>query len=276
MFTGKKLIGRFASFIIILCITFSSFQPGPVSAQAQDGLKRQVNAESGRVSFISPESGRVLVAAKALGTFIRPQDPALALVKRFGSEFGLRNPGSELSEIETSRPEDGRVIVRYQQNHQGIPVMGGELIVNTNDNGDLYSVSGEVSPNLSLPTQPKVGPAQARDSALQSVAKWYEKTSADFSASAPVLWIFDESLLQPSKRPVELVWRMEVTSVDNSMPVRELVLVNAQRGGISLHFNQVDTAWSAQTSNTLQDPNPTETPTPTETPASTDNTSPDG
>ena len=36
---------------------------------------------------------------------------------------------------------------------------------------------------------------------------------------------------------------MEVTSVDNSLPLRELVLINAQRGNISLHFNQVDTAW---------------------------------
>ena len=29
------------------------------------------------------------------------------------------------------------------------------------------------------------------------------------------------------------------------MPVRELVLVNAQHGDVSLHFNQVDTAWTA-------------------------------
>ena len=35
--------------------------------------------------------------------------------------------------------------VRYQQNYQGIPVMGGELIVNTDENGDLYSMNGEVS-----------------------------------------------------------------------------------------------------------------------------------
>ena len=43
---------------------------------------------------------------------------------------------------------------------------------------------------------------------------------------------------------VELVWRMEVTTRDNAMPVRELVLVDAQRGSISLHFNQIDTAWA--------------------------------
>ena len=142
-------------------------------------------------------------------------------------------------------PGDGRLIVRYQQNHQGIPVMGGELIVNTNENGDLYSINGEISADLSLSTQPTIDPEQARQSALQAIAKWYQKTLTDFIVSEPELWIFDESLLRTSTRPVELVWRMEVTSLDKSMPVRELVLVNAQRGNISLHFNQVDTAWAA-------------------------------
>jgi len=38
-----------------------------------------------------------------------------------------------------------------------------------------------------------------------------------------------------------LVWRMEVESTD-LLPVRELVLVDAQRGYITLHFNQVEVA----------------------------------
>ena len=121
--------------------------------KAGDGLKRQVNAESGRVQFSSaPESGRVLPASKALGTFIRPQDPALALANRYAPEFGIKDPARELSEIKTSHPADGRVTVRDQQNYQGIPVLGvGELIVNTNpENGDLYSMNGEVSPDLAL------------------------------------------------------------------------------------------------------------------------------
>ncbi len=77
------------------------------------------------------------------------------------------------------------------------------------------------------------------------MAKWYGMTPEDFTSTEPELWIYDESLLQPSTRPAELTWRIEVTPKDGGMPVRELVLVNAQRGGISLHFNQVDTAWPA-------------------------------
>ncbi|MDX1379358.1 MAG: hypothetical protein R3307_10950, partial [Anaerolineales bacterium] len=239
----KTRINTFAAVLMILTLVLSAALPSAASAQGGDGVKRQVNPQSGRVSFIGPESGRALSASKALGTFFRPQDPAMALAKRFAPEFGLMNPERDLSEIKANRSENGRLTVRYQQSYKGIPVMGGELIVNTNEKGDLYSMNGEVSPNLSLPTQPTVDSAQAAETVLQAVAKWYERSPADFIVSEPELWIYDESLLKPSTRPVELVWRMEVTPVDQGMPVRELVLVDAQRGGISLHFNQVDTAW---------------------------------
>ena len=231
------------SMIVVFTLLFSSASLSSVSAQEGDGLERQVNPQTGKVSFLGPESGRTLSAAKALGTFLRPQDPALVLAKRFGPEFGLKNPERELSELKTARAEDGRITTRYQQNHEGIPVMGGELIVNTNDSGDLYSMNGEVSSSLSLSTQPAIDAEQAKEIALRSVAKWYQKASEDFLTSEPALWIYDESLLRPSTRPAELVWRMDVTPRDASMPVRELMLVNAHRGGISLHFNQVDTAW---------------------------------
>ena len=99
----------------------------------------------------------------------------------------------------------------------------------------------------------------AKQTALQAVAKWNQKTSEDFLVSEPQLWIFDESLLRPSIRPAELVWRMEVTPKDIGMPIRELVLINAQRGGISLYFNQIDTAWSGSKQ---ADDAPTSTPEP--------------
>src|SRR5215213_8079996 len=238
---------QITSIIVILTILFSGLPMRSVSAQRNDGLKRRVDPQTGRVSFLGPESGRALPASQALGiaSFTRPADPALALAKRFGSEFGLQNPERDLKEMKSHhhQAEDGRITARYQQHYQGIPVLGGELIVNTNGNGDLYSMNGEVSPDLSLSTQPAIDSEQARQSALGAVAKWYQKTTADFAASEPELWIYDESLLQPGTRPAELVWRMEVTPKNTGMPVRELVLVDAQRGSLSLHFNQIDNSW---------------------------------
>ena len=245
MFTGRKLLSVM-SMILILILLFSGFPIQSASAQGKDGLKRQVNPQTRKLSFIGPENGSVLPVSSALGLSlsVRLQDPSLALAKRFGPEFGLKDPERDLIVSKTNRSENGSITVRYQQNYQGIPVMGGELIVNTDENGNFYSMNGEVSPDLSLPIQPTINAEQARQTTLQAVAKWYQRTSEDFLVSEPALWIYDESLLRSSSRPVELVWLMEVRSKDMGMPVRELVLVNARRGNISLHFNQVDTAWT--------------------------------
>jgi len=259
MDTNKNFLKLF-SILAVLTMLLSNVQPPRVQAQGGDGLKRQVNAQNGRIHFIGPENGHMVPASKALGLgqAAHAKDPAMALAERFGPEFGLKNPGRELAESKKNKDKNGKVTVKYQQKHEGVPVMAGELIVNTDENGDLYSINGEISPLLAISTQPAIGSTQAKQTALSAMAKWYQKTPEDFTATEPELWIYDESLLQPSTRPVELTWRMEVTAKDNSMPVRELVLVNAERGSISLHFNQVDTAWTAtrkvekalQTSNT--------------------------
>ena len=230
-------------FIISCLLSLHLPSAQAVLAQGTVEIKRQYDPVSGKVSFISAENGRPLAASQVLGTSpgIRLADPALAIAQRFAPEFGIKDPLRELTAMRTKHPGNGRLMMRYQQNYQGVPVMGGELIVNTNENGDLYSMNGEVAAGLSLLTQPTIQPDQARQIALEAIAKWYGKRPSDFTASDPALWIFDESLLRPSQRPVELVWRIDVKPVDALVPLRELVLVNAQRGNISLHFNQIDT-----------------------------------
>jgi Zn-dependent metalloprotease len=267
---GRYFFSRVAVLLTILVMLITQMQAQPVLAQngKGDGLERQVNAETGRLSFITAEGGQPLSAARAFGEMsIRPQDPALALATRYGPEFGLKDPQSELAAAKSEQGEDGRLTVRYQQEYQEIPVMGGELIVNTNDQGDLYSINGEVSPDLSVSTQAEITAEAARQAALDGMAQWYKRPAEEFVSTEPALWVYDESLLKESTRPVELVWRMEVTASDAGMPVRELVLVSAQNGSVTLHFNQVDTAWKAAAGPDqapMAAPEPRETPIPAE------------
>jgi Zn-dependent metalloprotease len=248
---------RSLSILFIFTLLLSGFRlPSAFARQGPGGIEHKINAQTGKVSFIGPEKGQILSAADALGadSAARPSDPAMALAKRFGSEFGLKDPERDLKEMKSDHSGDGRITIHYQQNYQGIPVLGGELIVNTNQNGDLYSINGEVSPALALSIEPAISADQATNTALQAAAKWYQKAPKDFVVSEPELWVYDESLLRPSTRPAELVWRMEITPQNASMPVRELVLVNAYKGGISLHFNQLDTAWKAPEHAQLKQP----------------------
>jgi bacillolysin len=246
MRTKQRTTRPVFSIVIILILCVSMFHPPAVFAQGTGGVKHQVNAQTGRVSFLLPETGLVLPAREALNGMSlseRHADPAAALTNRFGIEFGLQDPARELVPIQRRETDNGQIKVRYQQSYQGIPVIGGELIVHTNGEGDLYSINGEVARDLSLPTEAAIQPEEAQGSALAAMAKWYQTSSADFTVSAPELWVLDPALLMPGSRPPELVWRMEVTTADQAVPVRELVLVNAIRGNISLHFNQIDTAW---------------------------------
>ena len=246
MQTKQNTTSSIFSAAIILILIFSAFRPLTAQAQGVGGVRRQVNAQTGKVSFILPEGTAVLSAQQALSGMPlseRRADPAMALAQRFGTQFGLKDPGRELVEIRRSESDHGRLNVRYQQSYQGIPVMGGELIVHTNGQGDLYSINGEVAVDLSLPAEPVIQREEAEHSALQAVGKWYQKNQDELHVSPPELWVFDPSLLMPSSRSPELVWRMEVIAVDQRVPIRELVLVNAVRGNISLHFNQIDTAW---------------------------------
>ena len=169
----RRLVNILLSISILLSMALSLARPEPAAAQGKDGLDRQLNAQTGKLSFIAPEDGQPLSAAKVLGISpsARAEEPAMALAKRFGPEFGLQAPERDLRPIKTDRPGDGRLTVRYQQKHNDIPVMGGELIVNTDGEGDLYSINGEVSPDLSLSTQPAIDSEQARQAALKVGAR---------------------------------------------------------------------------------------------------------
>src|SRR5512133_1432868 len=191
MFPQRNL-RRMISILVILATMFSSAPGKFASAQGGDRLRWEVNSQTGKVSFIGPENGSMLSASNVLGVASAPPaEAALAFAKQYGPAFGLQDPERDLVVSKTSQGDRGRIAVHYQQNYQGIPIMGGELIVNTDENGDLYSMNGEVSPDLSLPTQPAIDPRQASQTALRAVAKWYRKAPEDFLVSAPALWIYD-------------------------------------------------------------------------------------
>ncbi len=130
--------------------------------------------------------------------------------------------------------------MRYQQTYQGIPVLGAELIVQLDGAQRLLSMSGEALDGIQVTTTPAVDAQTARLTALEMTAKTYGMPVEGLQAGEPALWVYNPRLLDDPSIPLTgLVWRTEVTAVGLE-PVRELVLVDAQRGGVRLHFNQVD------------------------------------
>ncbi len=210
------------------------------AATSSQGLKRGHNPETGKLSFIGGGSP-IKIHGAGNQRDMTPENRAMNITAVYGKEFGLNNPSQELKLLKSQKDHSGNDIVHYQQTHNGVPVIAGELIVNMNANGDLLSMSGEVSSDLVLDTKPSIQIRTASTRALNAVSTWHNVGISELTSTAPELWIFDESLLTSSMRPVELVWRMEVTAKDATQPIREMMLVNAQTGNISSHTNEVDT-----------------------------------
>jgi Zn-dependent metalloprotease len=197
--------------------------------------------ETGKLSFLGASPESPIIVQSALMEGLSPEDRAMAVLGVYGSDFGLKSPAQELTLMRVRSNEKGRTSVRYQQVYESIPVLAGELIVNQDSMGRLLSISGEISPALSTSTTPTFLSPDAKKLALEAVAKYYGLSTGDLEATDPELWVFDERLLRPSSRPATLVWRMDVTGIRRT-DIRELVLINADFGGIALHFNQVDAA----------------------------------
>jgi Zn-dependent metalloprotease len=243
---NTRRISRLGQLLLTFVFVLSISLQGIHRAAAQDrgGVRVRHNPHTGKVSFIGADPAHPITVRGALAPGLVGNDRAMAMVRPYAADFGLKQPDRELK-VKKAEKTNGRQVTNYQQTYQDVPVMAGELVVNATDDGGLVSINGEISPDLSLDTVPAVTAVQATTTALGLVAKWYRSSPADFDVSEPALWIYDSQLLQPDGTAPSLAWRMDVTAKDKSKLVRELVLVDAQRGEITLHFNQDDTAWGS-------------------------------
>lgn len=207
-----------------------------------DGAEIAFHAETGRIRFVGTEAGRPVPRLPGLLPSASPEVAARAYLSRCGSAFGLRDQARELRVLSEAIADRGRSFVRFQQVYQGIPVIGGELILQMDADKNVVSVNGEILPGLALDVAPAISAEAARLRALEKVAKDHGLDMQALTTSEPELWIYNPVILGgPGPRLSRLVWRLEVQPVE-LLPIRELVLVDAQIGVVLLHFNQIDTA----------------------------------
>jgi Zn-dependent metalloprotease len=280
--------------VMLLSLAVQSFVPVAPDSRAnavasdQNAIRKSYHPQTGKLTFLGADPKQPIQVKTAMLPGMLPEARAQSILAEYGPEFGIQDPSRELIVRKTTQPGKDRQTIRYQQVFKDIPVLGGELIVNMQTDGALLSMNGEISPAIILSTKPIITSASARQTAMETITATYSVSISKLTATEPALWFFDERLFKDSQRPVELVWRVEVSAAD--FPVRELVLINAQTGAISLHFNQIDAAWTygeyrslletgdtptptdtdTPTPTDTDTPTPTETPTPSETPAPTD------
>ncbi|HVE26272.1 MAG TPA: M4 family metallopeptidase [Sporichthya sp.] len=168
---------------------------------------------------------------------------ARAHLARAAALFGLTDVAHELR-LEPDPAGLGDTLgtdklARFQQMRDGVPVLGGELVVTLDAVGALKSVTGELAPAGSDPN-PTVTAAEAQATALTAVRRDHPDTRPEaIRSTRPELWHLDPALLGvPATRHLEPgpVWRMEVGDHGG---VRELVLVDAHSGVVPLQLNLI-------------------------------------
>ncbi|MCS7088866.1 MAG: M4 family metallopeptidase [Thermoflexales bacterium] len=198
------------------------------------------------VRFLSGTQELPLLQVEQFSNTAHAVSAAQHYLAQCGHVFGLRDPQSELVVMrQTTSSEEGKkphTFVRFQQVYRGIPVLGGELVVTLDARSRVLAASGEVLPGLDLDITPRITPEAAKQTAIAQVAKEYGLEPQALVASEPELWIYDPRILGgPGLPSSRLVWRLEITPVE-PLPIRELVLIDAQLGHVALNFNQVSTA----------------------------------
>jgi Zn-dependent metalloprotease len=200
------------------------------------------HAWTGKVRFIGTDLEHPISQPVELTAGATSEDAARQFLATYGQLFGLTDQAQELTIMRTQTADRGRTFVRFQQVYQGIPVLGGELVVQMDWENNVLSANGEVLPQPRVNVVPYIGTSEARERALDMMAKNYGLGVDTLVATEGELWIYNPMLLGGQGPHITaLVWRMEVEPVE-LLPIRELVLVDAHLGVMILHFNQIDTA----------------------------------
>ncbi|HEX2025878.1 MAG TPA: M4 family metallopeptidase [Actinomycetota bacterium] len=219
----------------------------PTVARSRDaGLPPEVSVarhgETGRVRFIGAAPGEAVPRPAGVRPSAPPAEVARAFLGRYGAAFGIRDQAAELRLTSTAPAPGGRSVVRFQQLHGDVPVIGGELVVNLDEDGGLLSASGEVLPSAGISTTPAITASAARKTAVAAVAKTYGGSGSTLGTSSPRLWVYDSRLFGgPGLDRPTLVWRVDVRG-EAARPIDELVLVDAVMGNVALQFSQLEHA----------------------------------
>ena len=177
---------------------------------------------------------RAEVDNPAVRDSMSPAAAAAAHVARYGAAFGAAAPGTTLARTDVAATATGDV-VRYQQRVDGLPVVGGEVVVSLRPDQELSSILATTSDATTV-TGAVVSEADAADAALAVARR--SAAAGDLVASSGERWVYDPAVLGlPSEAGARSVWRFEVTG---GPAIRRLVLVDDQSGAVVLDIDEIN------------------------------------
>ena len=191
-----------------------------VKTRRQDGALRFAGAGGGRIENPSVDrTDSTTVAARAH-------------VDRYGAAFGADRAGTTLAVAGTTHTATGTDVVRLDQRVDGIPVLGGQLVVTMEPDRALASLASSLSATSTV-AEPRISEGRARSLALATLSRAGKGTPRDVVGDGRT--VFDPAVFgTTTDNGSRTGWRFEVSGADG---VRRLLIVDDQDGRILLDID---------------------------------------
>ena len=150
-----------------------------------------------------------------------------------GIAAAFRLQATDLVMKRSTVDEEGNTHIRYGQTKNGLPVVGGELIIHKDASGKIYSANGSARDGELVPAVARISSEAARAAALDSTVGRHIASEGD----ARLVYIRSEK-----DNRLKLAYHVVVTGEGADMPIRDNVYVNALSGAIEATHSDIHSA----------------------------------
>ena len=242
---GMYRIGLYLVLLVAFAFHASLAAPPETELTIQSLVSNDTNKvsvtrepDTGFASFIQSDPNHPILD---YSLFISSEERARAFLNNNRNAFidSATNLDLVTSSVQDT-DEVGMSHVSFQQQINGIPVRGGEVVVHMNDAG-ITAVNSSVVPNLiTINTTPSIASDAALEVAKSTVLDKYGPV--DSSYTTPRLEIFDSSLYSRGPSNPKLAWFVEAQGTG----LLEYIWVDAQTGELLFNYSQVEEAINRQ------------------------------
>ena len=150
-----------------------------------------------------------------------------------GIAAAFRVNATDLVMKRTTVDEQGNTHIRYGQTKNGLPVVGGELIIHKDASGKIFMANGSARDGEIVPAMARISGEAARAAALDSTVGRHIASEGD----ARLVYIRSEK-----DNRLKLAYHVVVTGEGLDLPIRDNVYVNALTGAIEATHSEIHSA----------------------------------
>ena len=176
--------GILATVMLILATAGSAVSAG---SAAGNSLEREIPE---LIIYQENEIGLPLFVAGRLSDSVTAGneiDAAMAFFDKHREAYRMASPAEELVPKRIDRDQLGMRHIRFQQQHRGLNVLGGDMIAHFDAAGNLRAVNGYYEPEIDLETSPGIDSPAAADRAVIDLAASFAPGTLE---AAPELIVF--------------------------------------------------------------------------------------